>query len=85
MAKAVKRVFVCNKCGADYPRWQGQCSACYAWNTITEVRLAAASSSSARTERFSGYSGYMGDAGISKVQKLSDISLEAVSCPAARS
>ncbi|EGO1093025.1 DNA repair protein RadA, partial [Salmonella enterica] len=41
MAKAPKRAFVCNECGADYPRWQGQCSACHAWNTITEVRLAA--------------------------------------------
>ncbi|MDN5681461.1 MAG: hypothetical protein L0G81_12615, partial [Ewingella sp.] len=26
MAKAAKRAFVCNECGADYPRWQGQCS-----------------------------------------------------------
>ena len=41
VAKAPKRAFVCNECGADYPRWQGQCSACHAWNTITEVRLAA--------------------------------------------
>ena len=72
MAKAAKRAFVCNECGADYPRWQGQCSACHAWNSITEVRLAAVSSSS-RSERLSGYAG---DAGISKVQKLSDISLD---------
>lgn len=72
MAKAAERAFVCNECGADYPRWQGQCSACHAWNSITEVRLAAVSSSS-RNERLSGYAG---DAGISKVQKLSDISLE---------
>ncbi|MDX7999022.1 DNA repair protein RadA [Xenorhabdus sp. Reich] len=71
MAKAAKRAFVCNECGADYPRWQGQCTACHAWNTITEVRLAAASSS--RNERFSGYAG---DANVSKVQKLSDINLE---------
>ncbi|MDE9466713.1 DNA repair protein RadA [Xenorhabdus bovienii] len=71
MAKAVKRAFVCNECGADYPRWQGQCTACHAWNTITEVRLAAASSS--RSERFSGYAG---EVSISKVQKLAEISLE---------
>ncbi|MGL5221979.1 MAG: DNA repair protein RadA, partial [Plesiomonas shigelloides] len=45
MAKAAKRAFVCNECGADYPRWQGQCSACQAWNTITEVRLASAAGS----------------------------------------
>ncbi|QOL13172.1 DNA repair protein RadA [Dickeya dianthicola] len=75
MAKAVKRAFVCNECGADYPRWQGQCSACHAWNTITEVRLAAASSSS-RSDRFSGYAGDSGN--VSRVQKLSEISLEAL-------
>lgn len=74
MAKAAKRAFVCNECGADYPRWQGQCSACHAWNSITEVRLAA-SPAAARNERLSGYAG---DAGISKVKKLSDISLEAL-------
>lgn len=74
MAKAAKRAFVCNECGADYPRWQGQCSACHAWNTITEVRLVA--TPSARNDRFSGFAG---DAkGISRVQKLSEISLEAL-------
>ena len=73
MAKAAKRAFVCNECGADYPRWQGQCSACQAWNTITEVRLAA-SPAAARNERFSGYAGENG--GVSKVQRLSEISLE---------
>lgn len=74
MAKAAKRAFVCNECGADYPRWQGQCSACHAWNTITEVRLAAAPSS--RNDRFSGFAG---DAkGVSRVKKLSEISLEAL-------
>ncbi|WP_272522887.1 DNA repair protein RadA [Providencia sp. PROV202] len=72
MAKGAKRAFVCNECGADYPRWQGQCSACNAWNTITEVRLA--STTSARTDRLTGYAG--NTAGVSKVQKLSEISLE---------
>ena len=71
MAKAVKRAFVCNECGADYSRWQGQCNACQAWNTISEVRL----TNTHRAERFSGYAGSLSG---SKVQKLSDISLEAV-------
>ncbi len=52
----------------------GQCSACHAWNTITEMRIAA-SPQVARNERLSGYAG---NAGVSKVQKLSDISLEAL-------
>lgn len=73
MAKAARRAFVCNDCGADYPRWQGQCSACQAWNTISEVRLAAASSVSQSTR-----AGYAGVAGIAKIQKLSEISLEAL-------
>ncbi|WMQ74419.1 MAG: DNA repair protein RadA [Sodalis sp.] len=70
MAKAVKRAFVCNECGADYPRWQGQCTVCHAWNTITEVRLAATPAVT-RNERFSGYAG---ESSVSRVQKLSDIS-----------
>ncbi|AOP42043.2 DNA repair protein RadA [Edwardsiella piscicida] len=75
MAKAVKRAFVCNECGADYPRWQGQCSACQAWNSISEVRLAAAPAAG-RSARLSGYAGDAGS--LSKVQKLSEISLEAL-------
>ena len=71
MAKSVKRAYVCNECGADYPRWQGQCSECHAWNCITEVRLASASPN--RNDRFTGYAG---DISIAKIQKLADISLE---------
>lgn len=71
MAKAVKRAYVCNECGADYLRWQGQCNECHAWNTITEIRLAVTNSHS--NDRFSGYAG---GAGQSKIQKLTEISLE---------
>lgn len=28
--------FACQSCGAMYPRWMGQCSACGEWNTIVE-------------------------------------------------
>ncbi len=28
--------FVCQSCGAVYPRWSGKCEACGEWNTITE-------------------------------------------------
>lgn len=69
MAKAPKKAYVCNDCGADYPRWQGQCSACKAWNTISEVRLVSAV---AKGDRFSGYAGET----TAKVQTLSDISLQ---------
>ncbi|HEY0207589.1 DNA repair protein RadA [Acerihabitans sp.] len=72
MAKAAKRAYVCNECGAEYPRWQGQCSACEAWNTITEVRVAS-TPAAVRNDRFSGYSG---EAGASRVRRLADISPE---------
>lgn len=74
MAKA-KRAYVCNDCGADFPRWQGgQCNACGAWNTITEVRIAA-SPTVARNERLSGYAGSATEA---TVQTLSEIDLQEV-------
>ncbi|MBN2542814.1 DNA repair protein RadA [bacterium] len=28
--------FVCQECGAVYPRWQGRCNSCDAWNSIVE-------------------------------------------------
>lgn len=31
-----KTVFICNNCGNETPRWQGQCPACGAWNSIVE-------------------------------------------------
>ncbi|MDD2409005.1 MAG: DNA repair protein RadA, partial [Tepidiphilus sp.] len=40
MAKA-RTVFVCRECGARFPRWQGQCSQCQAWNTLDETHEAA--------------------------------------------
>ncbi|WP_432454444.1 MULTISPECIES: DNA repair protein RadA [unclassified Agarivorans] len=68
MAK-VKTAYVCNDCGADFPRWQGQCGECKAWNTISEVRLSAAP---ARNDRFSGYAG---GTSVGKVQTLDSIDL----------
>ena len=35
MAK-VKTSFFCQSCGNQYAKWQGQCTACKAWNTIVE-------------------------------------------------
>ncbi|MDO4627120.1 MAG: DNA repair protein RadA [Pasteurellaceae bacterium] len=69
MAKA-KTAYVCNDCGAEFSRWQGQCSACKAWNTITEIRLAA--STKTKNDRFSGYAGET----RAKIQRLSEISLQ---------
>ncbi len=40
-----KKVFLCNECGYDSPKWSGKCPACGAWNSFIEkvVRDAPAS------------------------------------------
>src|SRR5688572_13099091 len=35
MAKSTTR-YVCQSCGASFPRWMGRCEACSAWNSIVE-------------------------------------------------
>ena len=38
MAKKGSIEFVCQTCGAAYPRWQGKCDSCGEWNTIIEEK-----------------------------------------------
>ncbi len=72
MAKA-KTAYVCTECGADYTKWQGQCSACQAWNTLTEMRLSSSTSSGpAARPRFDGYAGQTSQ----RVMSLSDVDLK---------
>jgi DNA repair protein RadA/Sms len=49
LAKA-KTIYVCNACGGSTPRWQGQCPACQAWNTLEE----SLSESTSTNARFQG-------------------------------
>ena len=69
MAKA-KSAFVCTDCGSEYTKWQGQCTDCSAWNTLSEIRLSTATQ---RGERLVGYSG-----SESAVQTLSSIDLSSL-------
>jgi DNA repair protein RadA/Sms len=58
----VKTLYVCTECGGQAPKWQGQCPACGAWNTLVE---SVAESPSAH--RFQSL------AKTSPVQRLADI------------
>tara|TARA_B100000700_G_scaffold331347_1_gene463356 strand:+ start:4477 stop:5841 length:1365 start_codon:yes stop_codon:yes gene_type:complete len=71
MAKT-KTAYVCTECGADFPRWVGQCSECKAWNTVSEVRLGT-SKTQAATAR-SGFAGVT----HAKVTTLNEVSLDEV-------
>ncbi len=68
MAKA-KTAFVCSDCGADYAKWQGQCGACNAWNTLVQFNPGPAESG--RGARRQGYAGAQ-----SEVTQLADIDLD---------
>lgn len=73
MAKA-KSAFVCTECGAEYRKWQGQCTSCQEWNTLTEVKLASARPGSGTT---TGRAGYAGDLSRDVVD-LSNVDLSEV-------
>ncbi len=55
-AKA-RTAFVCNECGAESSKWQGQCGACGAWDSVSEIVLEPASSVQSPAARRSGWAG----------------------------
>ena len=69
----IKTAYVCNECGDDFAKWQGQCTTCVAWNSLSEVRLGAGGGGSAPIT--SARKGYAGTAD-NKIQALADINLE---------
>ena len=74
MAK-LKTAFVCTDCGAEHGQWQGQCAACKAWNTLSQVNLGSSSSPATKADfRKKGYAGSQ-----SNVQNLSEIDLKLLS------
>lgn len=75
MAKA-KSAYVCNDCGAEYSKWQGQCTACGAWNTLSEVRLSSRpATATSRGARYEGYAGST-DPAHKRVISLSEVDLQ---------
>ena len=71
MAKS-KIAYVCSDCGSDFPKWQGRCDDCGAWNTLSEFRTGSPASggSKPRAGQFAGYAGSLSD-----VKTLAEIDL----------
>ena len=69
MAKS-KVLYACSDCGAQAPKWSGQCGDCGAWNTLSEV--VAMPAAAGRSARFAGYAGEAGSAAT----PLSAVSLD---------
>jgi len=64
MAKA-KSVYSCTECGAQSPKWQGQCPSCGQWNTLVE----SIADATTPRNRFSSVAGTKS----AQVQKLADV------------
>jgi DNA repair protein RadA/Sms len=59
--------FSCSACGAQFPKWSGQCSDCGAWNTLVEE---AFSKPTNKALKFQNYAGAQ-----SSVQKMEEVEL----------
>ncbi len=69
MAKT-KTTFFCQNCGTQFAKWQGQCTACKEWNTISEEVIQKA-------EQSSWHSSEKKVQRISRPQRVSEISAQA--------
>lgn len=66
MSTKTKLIYTCQKCGAQYPKWTGQCTDCETWNSIVEDVVTKSN------PRFTGYITNDSNAPI----LLSDINLD---------
>ena len=65
MAKT-KNIHACQNCGAQYPKWSGQCLACGEWNTLVEETVQASVN-----PRYQGYA-----TGEPSVTMMTDVTLQ---------
>ncbi len=47
----VRSIHVCQQCGAESPKWAGQCPSCQAWNTLVETVAPGGARATARGGR----------------------------------
>jgi DNA repair protein RadA/Sms len=70
VSRAPKVVYSCTACGAQSPKWAGQCPDCGAWNTLEEGVAAAPAPRAAA--RFGGYAG----GSAAQVRNLAEVAAE---------
>ena len=77
MTPKARSIFRCTSCGADHPRWAGQCDVCGEWNTLVEelVSKSAPGSGKGGASRRIGGSKSLAEGGsIAEPQRLREIS-----------
>ena len=65
----VKTVYSCGNCGAQFPKWAGQCQDCGDWNTLTEEAAPIKVAANPKGARFAGF------APKADVQRLQSVSV----------
>ena len=70
MAKSAKAIYVCTECGAQAPKWAGQCGDCGAWNTLQESVALPPAKPDGR------FGGYAGETDTAQIRVLSDVVAE---------
>lgn len=70
MMQKTKTVYRCQDCGAQFPKWAGQCGDCGAWNALVEEQT---SKNNPKSSRFSGYAA----AYETQVTSLSEVTFKA--------
>lgn len=71
MAKKAKTVFVCQECGYESAKWQGQCI-CGAWNSMVEEKVVPAAETTDKRRR-SGTVSSGGDQKRNRPSKLTEV------------
>jgi DNA repair protein RadA/Sms len=65
-----RTVYVCSACGDSSPKWQGQCPACEAWNTLTAHAVPRAAGRSPAPPSGAAAPAALGAAGLAEVPRL---------------
>ncbi|PLX27790.1 DNA repair protein RadA [Candidatus Parcubacteria bacterium] len=50
MSKELKKIFSCNNCGAQFPKWSGRCLECGTWGSLEEEIASKKNTSSEKVE-----------------------------------
>lgn len=69
MAKT-KTVYACTACGAQFPKWTGQCQDCGDWNTLQE-ELGSQRTTSSANPKAARFEGFAPKAEVQRLQKVS--------------
>lgn len=71
MSSKTRSLYVCDSCGNESLKWQGQCPSCGAWNSLSAVRLPAKSSARSDWAAASGGSRLLTDIAESDAPRFS--------------